>query len=233
MSSSKKLARLSAFPTSAFIVIVGAACLGLGVSAAWDFIRLSNLRVEYLRNTAEDIATGIDTQLRGPSRRSEPTAWQNLFADTINSRGRTVAFVVLLDRAGRVLASEGDRFAPAFTGSEGFVSTQGTRLYIHETDLPVPRPGMGRVTEPGLVPGPGMPPDIGPEHDSEPGAGMGSRPMPARLRIGVYTSSAEFIRGQAIIHLAINGIAIVTLLAVAIYLLRTLNRFVPRERNGG
>jgi hypothetical protein len=233
MSSSKGLGRLSAFPTGAFIVIVGAACLGLGVSAAWDFVRLSNLRVEYLRNTAEDIAAGIDAQLRGPSRRSEPTAWQSLFAETIDSRGQTVAFVVLLDRAGRVLASEGDRFAPAFTGSEGFVSTQGTRLYIHETDLPVPRPGTGRG--PGLAPGPGpgMPPDIGPGHDSESAADMGPRLMPARLRIGVYTSSAEFIRGQAIIHLAMNGVAIVTLLAVAIYFLRTLNRFLPREQNGG
>jgi hypothetical protein len=218
-ASTNGLGRLSAFPTSAFIVIVGVLCLGLAVSAAWDFVRLSDLRVEYLRNTAEDIAAGIDAQLRGPARRSEPTAWQSLFAETIDSRGQKVAFVVLLDKAGRVLVSEGDRFAPAFTGAVGFVSTQGTRLYIHEAELPVPGPGMRR--------------DLGSGRDPELDVDMESRPMPARLRIGVYTSSADFIRWQAIIHLAMNGVIIVTLLALARYFLRTLSRFLPGAHNGG
>jgi hypothetical protein len=214
-AATKELGRLRAFPTRAFIVIVGVLCLGLAISAVWGFIRLSDLRVEYLRNTAEDVAAGIDAQLRGPARRSEPTAWQSLFAETIDSRGQTVAFVVLLDRAGRVLASEGDRFAPAFTGSVGFVSAQGTRLYIHEAELPESDPRMRRGLEP--------------RRDSVSGADMEPRPMPARLRIGVYTSSADSIRWQAIIHLAMNGVIIVTLLALARYFLRTLNRFLPGE----
>jgi hypothetical protein len=227
MSSSKGRGRLNAFPTGAFVVIVGLLCLGLAGSAAWNFVRLSNLRVEYLGSTAEGIAVGIDAQLRGPARRSEPTAWQSLFAETIGSRGQTVAFVVLLDRAGRVLASEGDRFAPAFIGPVGFVSTQGTRLYIHETNLPVPGPGIDQGSRPG------MPPGVGPGRDSEFGAGAEPRPMPARLRIGVYTSSADFIRWRAMIHLAINGVAIAALLALTRHFLRTLNRFLPREQNSG
>jgi len=65
-----------------------------------------------------------------------------------------------------------------------------------------------------------------------PGMGMGrgqgmSHVMPLRrLRVGLYSSSADFIRWQAITHLAMNGIAILTLLALTRYFLRTLNRFL-------
>jgi signal transduction histidine kinase len=52
------------------------------------------------------------------------------------------------------------------------------------------------------------------------------RSMPARLRVGVYSSSADFIRWQAILHLVMNGVAILTLLALARYFLRTLQRFL-------
>ena len=215
MSSSKRLGRPSALPTRAFIVIVGVACLGLAVGAAWDYVRLSKLRVEYLRNTAKEIAAGIDTQLRGPTRRADSSAWQSLFAETIGSRGRTVAFVALLDRAGRVVASEGDRFAPAFIGPAGFVSAQGTRLYIHETNLAVSSPGIDQGSGPGRL------------------QDMESRPMPARLRIGIYTSAADFIRWRAMIHLAINRVAIAILVVLARYFPRMRNRFQTGAQNGG
>jgi signal transduction histidine kinase len=112
-----------------------------------------------------------------------------------------VAFEAVFDESGQVVASQGDRFAPAFAATPGFVRSQGTELYVY--DLPL-RTGMG--------PGAGM--------------GMGHRMAPRLLRIGLYTSTADFIRWQALVHLAINGVAVVTLLSLSRYFLRTLNRFL-------
>jgi signal transduction histidine kinase len=204
-----KHGRLSAFPTGIFIVIVGVVCLGLAVSAGYDFVRLNGLRVEYLRNSAADTAAAIDAQVRGPDR-SNPGIWQSLLAESVQSRGQTVAFLALLDDSGQVLAAEGDRFASVHSTAPGFIRSQGTGIFIFDMALPFPRGGQGR----GRGMGPGM------------GAGMMHRALPARLRIGMYSSSADFIRWQAILHLVMNGVAIVTLCALARYFLRTLNRFL-------
>jgi signal transduction histidine kinase len=211
--------RLSAFPTKVFIAVVGVVCLGLAVSAAYDFVRLNGLRVEYLRKTAADLAAAIDAQVRGPDR-SNPSVWQSLFAESVKARGQSVAFMTLLDDSGQILAGEGERFATLFDHEPGFVRSQGTGIYIYDASLPFPRggPGRGRGMGMGSGGGQGMGQSMGP--------GMVRRSMPARLRVGVYSSSADFIRWQAILHLVMNGVAIFTLLALARYFLRTLNRFL-------
>ncbi len=209
--------RLSAFPTKVFIAVVGAVCLGLAVSAAYDFIRLNGLRVEYLRKTAADLAAAIDAQVRGPDR-SNPSVWQSLFAESVKARGQSVAFMTLLDESGQILGGEGDRFATLFNSEPGFVRSQGTGIYIYDASLPFPRGAAGRGRGMGPGGGQGMGQGMGP--------GMARRSVPARLRVGVYSSSADFIRWQAILHLVMNGVAILTLLALARYFLRTLNRFL-------
>jgi signal transduction histidine kinase len=205
--------RFSVFPTSAFVAVVAMVCIGLAVSAGYDFVRLADLRVEYLHNNAARIAAAIDGQVRGPDR-ANPSVWQGLFAESAKTDGSSVAFLALLDESGQVLAGEGERFAPVFTRPPGFVKAQGTGLYIYEASLPFLRGGMGR--------GRGMGPGMGPGT----GLGVQHREVPARLRIGIYSSSADFIRWQAFTHLAINGAAIVTLLALARYFLHTLQRFL-------
>jgi signal transduction histidine kinase len=190
--------RPSTFPTGAFVVVVAVVCGGLAISAGYDFIRLSRLRVEYLRNSAAQIVSNMDSQAREP-RRSDPDFWQGLFAESISTRGSEVAFEAVFDESGQVVASQGDRFAPAFAASPGFVRSQGTQLYVYELPL---RTGMG------------------------PGAGVRQRMAPHLLRIGLYASTADFIRWQALAHLAIDGVAIVTLLFLSRYFLRTLNRFL-------
>jgi two-component system sensor histidine kinase HydH len=205
--------RLSAFPTKVFIAIVGAVCLGLAASAAYDFVRLNGLRTEYLEKTASDLAAAVDAQVRGPDR-SNPSVWQGLFAENVKTRGQSVAFMALLDESGQVIASEGDRFAALFTAGPGFARSQGTAIYVHEASLPFPRVGQGRGRGMGPGGGQGM------------GPGIARRSAPSRLHIGVYSSSADFIRWQAISHLVMNGLAIVTLLALARYFLRTLRRFL-------
>ncbi len=217
-TDSKGSRRLSSFPTGAFIAIVAAVCLGLAVSAIYDYVNLAGLRVKILQDSAARIAYDIDGMMRGPAIRSNANAWQGQFAETVGARGSEVAFLALLDESGQVIASEGDRFAPVFTGPVGFVSSQGTSLYIRDAPLAMGRGGMGK--------GPGM----GPGMMSGRGPGMGvaieHRAAATRLRVGIYTSSADTIRWRAIVHLAMNGVAIITLLALSRFFLRTLNRFL-------
>jgi signal transduction histidine kinase len=200
--------QFGAFPTGAFVVVVTLVCLGLAVSAGYNYARLTRLRAEYLRNNAAEIASALDLQARGPNR-SNPIYWQSLFGDTAGAHGSSVSFLALVDDSGNVLASEGDRFASVFSSPDGLVRCQGTELFIHESVLATPRMGNG----PG---GGGM--GMGP--------GMGRRALPRRLRIGVYSSAADFIWWQAVFQLAMNGVAIIALLVLARYFLRTLQRFL-------
>jgi hypothetical protein len=186
---------LKTLPTRAVVVIVAVACLGLASSAAYDFIRLQSLRAQYLGNIAEGVAADIETQLRAPADRLNPSMWQHLFAESLGARGSNLAFLVLLDESGQALASEGDRFAPAFSGPSGFVHAQGTALYLFDKIVSISRAEIGG--EAGK--------EFGTEH----------RALPVRLRIGIYASSAAFLRLRAFTHLAIYGAAIAILIVVA------------------
>ncbi len=205
----KDHARFDNFPTSAFVLVVALVCLGLAVSAGYNYRRLARLRAEYLRNSAAEIASVLDLQARGPSR-SNPGFWQSLFAESAGIREPLVGFLALVDESGNVLASEGERFASVFSAPAGFVRSQGTELFIYEAALAGPRMGMG----PGMGGGMGM------------GPGLGRRVGTRRLRIGMYSSTADFIWWQAMIQLAMNGVAIVMLLVLARYFLRTLRHFL-------
>jgi signal transduction histidine kinase len=205
----KESSRFGSFPTSAFVFIVAVVCLGLAVNAGYNYFRLARIRAEYLHNSAAEIASALDLQARGPNR-SNPSFWQSLFAEIAGARGSSIGFLALVDDSGNVLASEGDRFASVFSTPAGFVRCQATQLYIYESVLGTPRMGMG----PGMGGGAGM------------GPGMGRRIIPRRLRVGIYSSAANFIWWQAIFQLAMNGVAIITLLVLARYFLRTLHRFL-------
>jgi signal transduction histidine kinase len=214
--------RAGGFPTSAFVAIVALVCLALAISAGYDFINLRRLRTEYLRNIAAGVAADIENQMRGPGARLNPNIWHNLFADSLGARGSDVAFLALLDESGQPLAGEGDRFAPSFAGPSGYVRAQGTALYVFDKTVSLPRAGSGGGMGPGggmgLGPGAGMGRGAGP--------GMGRLATPSKLRVGVYTSSADFIRWRAYTHLAINAVAIITLIILARFFLRTLRRFL-------
>ncbi|MBP1608265.1 MAG: sensor histidine kinase [Acidobacteria bacterium] len=54
-----------------------------------------------------------------------------------------------------------------------------------------------------------------------------------RLRVGLYTSSADFIQRLAISQLAVSGLAIAALVALSIYLLRMLSRFLEMKAREG
>jgi signal transduction histidine kinase len=54
-----------------------------------------------------------------------------------------------------------------------------------------------------------------------------------RLRVGLYKSDANFIQRLAILQLAVSGLAIVGLIALSIYLLFMLNRFLEMKAREG
>jgi signal transduction histidine kinase len=54
-----------------------------------------------------------------------------------------------------------------------------------------------------------------------------------RIRIGLYSSDADFVRRLAFLQLAVSGLAIAALIVLSAYLARMLNRFVEmRAREG-
>ncbi len=54
-----------------------------------------------------------------------------------------------------------------------------------------------------------------------------------RIRIGLYASDAEFIKSLAFSQLAVSGLAIIALIALSIFLLRMLHRFVEMKAREG
>jgi signal transduction histidine kinase len=54
-----------------------------------------------------------------------------------------------------------------------------------------------------------------------------------RLRVGLYTSDADFIQRLAITQLAVSGLVIVALIALSIYLVFMLNRFLEMKAREG
>jgi signal transduction histidine kinase len=193
------LLRAGRFPVRAFVGIVAAVCLSLLLSAGHSYVTLSRLRIQYLHNRAMEIATAADVQVRGPGRRNNPDYWQEVLQESVERNQTEVSFLVLLGRNGGVLAAAGDASAAANLAPETLVTLHGTRVFVSDFPLASPRQ-MSR--------------------------GADSATAGWRLRLGLNTAAADFIRTQAVVHVVVTCIAIVALVAVSYYLLLTLGRFV-------
>jgi two-component system sensor histidine kinase HydH len=78
-------------------------------------------------------------------------------------------------------------------------------LYVYEYPLPTPRGGgMGAMAS-------------------------GRNSMPGHIRLGITSTDADFIRRQARVQLGVSGIAIVLMIGLSYYFLRTLQRFVALQ----
>lgn len=208
------LGRFGTFSTKAFKIAVGLVCAGLAISAIYNYIQLNRLRLEYLRHHAVEIANTIDSQMRGPNR-ADPGNWQGLLMESIAGREDSVAILGLIDETGNVLAKavQRDDFSSALTGPTGSVKAQGTALFIYDSPLQMAGLGGGAA---GMGGGSGM----------VRGPGFGRRNLTRRLRVGLFSSEADFIFWQAAAQLVMNGIAIMALIGLAYYFLRTLSRFL-------
>jgi signal transduction histidine kinase len=78
-------------------------------------------------------------------------------------------------------------------------------LYVYDYPLPTPRGGgLGAMT-------------------------FGRNSMPGSIRLGMDSADADFIRRQARIQLAVSGMAIILMIGLSYYFLRTLQRFVALQ----
>jgi signal transduction histidine kinase len=193
------LLRAGRFPVRAFVGIVAAVCLSLLLSAGHSYVTLSRLRIQYLHNRAMEIATAADVQVRGPGRRNNPDYWQEVLQESVERNQTEVSFLALLGRDGGVLVAAGDASASANLAPGTLVTLHGTRVFVSDFPLASPRQ-MSR--------------------------GADSATAGWRLRLGLNTAAADFIRTQAVVHVVVTCIAIVALVAVSYYLLLTLGRFV-------
>ncbi len=192
-------AGLQKFPTGAFLVAVAAVCLALAVSAGYSYVTLSRLRVEYLINRAREIASDVEVETRGPGRRNNPAVWQDLFDESLQSYADSVQFMALEDSSRRILASKGGSADAIAALGTGIAQLDGVEIYVLDLPLMPGRQGMGPIMH---------------------------QPSGWRLRLGVKTSSAEFIRRQAVAQIFIAAAAIGTLAALAWFVLRTLKSFL-------
>lgn len=94
----------------------------------------------------------------------------------------------------------------ASVGDAGAILDPGPDLFVFEEELGHPRRGR-----------------------REPHPGMRGW----KMRIGLYSSSADFIRRLALLQLALAGAAVLIILGLAFFLLRTLDRFLKLKAREG
>jgi signal transduction histidine kinase len=129
-------------PHRLIIAIICALCLALLASSLFSFTTLSRLRAYYLANRGHEIAAAVESQVRGPGRRSNPEFWQSILETNLESYSASVAFLALLDQKGRVLASAGDQpSGPAVSKA-----TDGGTIYLFEEALLKPRNPRGEAS---------------------------------------------------------------------------------------
>jgi signal transduction histidine kinase len=103
-----------------------------------------------------------------------------------------------------VVGPEGRILASA--GDAGAIADPGPDLFLFEDALGHPRRGR-REASPGM--------------------------NDWKMRIGLYTSSADFIRRLALLQLAISAMAVLIILGLTFFLLRTLDRFLKLKAREG
>jgi signal transduction histidine kinase len=187
------------FPVTAFVAIVVAVCLGLLLSSIHSYITLSRLRIQYLHNRGMEVASALDAQVRGPGRRNNPAYWQGALRESLERNQSEVAFLALLGRDGEILAAAGGASAAAGVPAESFATIHGRRIFVSDFPLATPRPSL---------------------------QGAGFHQAGWHLRLGLDAAAADFIRTQAIVHVAVTIVAVIALAALSYYLLLTMARFI-------
>ena len=216
-------------------------CAGLALSSAHTFLTLSTLRVEYLANLGHETFRSIHlharTQIRSKFEKDEirrhrpkvlidSSTWKAVLKECFSHNQENLLFLAVMDPSRNLVAGVGDMTDEASKLPEGLNSINGVGVFIMERGIPGP---------------PGHPRRKKRFHNHSKngtgtrisGSGVRSdrkRERPKfkdiRFRIGIKSSSAMFIMKQAEIHLVTSSLAIVSLLALAFYFLRTLKGFL-------
>ncbi len=187
------------FPTRLFVGAVIALCAALGFSAILSYRSMIELRDLYLEDRAREISGMLTERLRGPDR-LDPNAWRQIMDEAMASGDYPwLGYLALVSETGQAVASSGQ---------------PSKALYLYETEVRAPR--WGRQGGRGDGFGPRQQP-------------QGGQPALFSLRVGVARSSADFINRQAYIHLAISGLAILSLSVLAYLLARTFRKFLELQ----
>jgi hypothetical protein len=104
----QKERQLKPLPTGVFVVFVGGVCLAPASNGFYSVATLARLESAYLENRAQETATSLDLQARGPGRRNNPDVWQNLLENAAASPGGAMVFLALIDGTGKTLAGAGE-----------------------------------------------------------------------------------------------------------------------------
>ena len=202
---------LGKVPTRVFRMVILLVCVGLALSSGYTFVTFSDLREEYMNNLGHDVFRSIMIQFKSNIHRSADDAkdrkqrfnwqqkseyWQSSFEQIADDYKDILIFIELVDESGTALASTGGSVVNA---SSGFIEDQGTRVYVFEHESPSRHKRPGNAT-----------------------SANGKR----HFRIGLHTAPADFIMKQAYGHLAMSGVAIITLLVLSYYFLRTLKSYL-------
>lgn len=121
-------------PQRLILIVIVALCVGLLATAFFTFITLSHLRTDYLSNRGHEIASAIETQVRGPGKRNNPAFWQSVLDTSYENYAGSVAFLALIDQNGNILANSGK--SPL--DSIGAPGTTERDIYYFEEMLPSP-----------------------------------------------------------------------------------------------
>jgi len=189
----------SHFPTRVFVGAIVVLCAALGSSAILNYRSMIELRNLYLEDRGREILAILTNSLRGPDR-SDSNAWQGVMDEAMRSGSYSwLKYLALVSESGQVTATSGQL---------------SQDLYLYEETVRAPRWGRqgGRWDH------------LGPRQQPE-----GGSPAMLRLRVGVVRSTAAFITRQAYLHLAVSGLAIVTLSVLAYFLARTFRRFLQLQ----
>jgi signal transduction histidine kinase len=192
---SQKGQRLRGFPDGVFLTAVSIVCAGLAASAFYSFLMLSDLRDQYLEKLGHDISTAIDVKTRGPGRRDNIGLWQSVLDESLQTNRGRVAFLLLYEETGKVLASAGEYPSDVLGQPAGSATLQQASIYLFEERVPTPQRAAATPHAAGWW-----------------------------VRAGLYTSMGAFIMKQAYTQLAIAAIAIIALAGLAFYFLRAMRR---------
>jgi signal transduction histidine kinase len=194
-----KTGRSGHFPTRLFVGAVIIVCAALALSAVHTYRSMIDLRDLYLEDRARELSGALTERLRGPDR-LDPNAWRQIMDQAMSSGDYPwLGYLALVTENGQSVVSSGQ-----FSKD----------LYLYETAVRGPRWGRQGGRRNGF----------GPRQQTPAG-----QPALFNLRVGVVRSSADFISRQAYIHLAISGLAILTLSVLAYLFARTFRRFLELQ----
>jgi signal transduction histidine kinase len=192
-------ARPRYFPTRLFVGAVVIVCAALALSAIHSYRSMIELRELYLEGRAREISGTLTERLRGPDR-LDPSAWRQPMSEaTASGDYPWLRYLALLSEGGQPVVSSGQ---------------SSDSLYLYETAVRAPRWGWQGGRWGGS--GPRQQPQAG-------------QPTLFTLRVGVDRASADFISRRAYIHLAISGLAILTLSVLAYLFARTFRNYLELQ----